>query len=126
MYLGKIILDDLIANLIIRILWSAFVGWWVTIIWYLFAIVFIALVFSAPVGYRMLSHTEMIFSFERESSHNWKTRRRIILSVIWFYLFGWWIGLLLICLSSACVVTILGFPLGTWLMKRLDVVVILS
>jgi uncharacterized membrane protein YccF (DUF307 family) len=119
-------MDDLIANLIIRILWSAFIGWWVTIIWYLFAIVFIALVFSARVGYRMLGYSEMIFSFERESSQNWKTRRRIIFSVIWFYLFGWWLGLLFIILSSVFVVSIIGFPLGTYLMKRLDDVVILS
>jgi len=119
-------LDDLIANLIVRILWAALFGWWITIIWYLFAIVFVALVFSAPVGYWMLDRIEMVFSFNRESHHTWRTRKRIVLGVIWFYLIGWWAGILLIGLSSACVVTVIAFPFGSWLMRSLDTVVILS
>jgi len=119
-------LDDLIANLIVRILWAALFGWWITVLWYLFAFILVALVISAPIGYWMLERIEMVFSFNRESHHNWRTRKRIVFGVIWFYLVGWWAGLLLISFSSACVVSVLGFPLGTWLIKHLDTVVILS
>jgi uncharacterized membrane protein YccF (DUF307 family) len=119
-------LDDLIANLIVRLLWAAIFGWWITIIWYLFAIVFVAMVFSAPVGYWMLERIEMVFTLNRESHHSWKSRRRIVFGIIWFYLIGWWAGLLLIILASVCVVTVLAFPLGSWLMRSLDTVVIQS
>ncbi|NHK32478.1 MAG: hypothetical protein FK730_14085 [Asgard group archaeon] len=119
-------MKDIIANLILRILWSAFFGWWITIIWYFFAFIFVALVFSVQLGYWMLDRSERVFSFERDSHQNWRTRKRLVLGVFWFYLIGWWAGLLLISLASVCVVSIIGFPLGIWLMRHLDEVVILS
>jgi uncharacterized membrane protein YccF (DUF307 family) len=119
-------LKDIIANLVLRILWSAFFGWWITILWYLFAVIFVALVFSAQVGYWMLDRSERVFSFERDSHHNWRTRKQLVLGVFWFYLVGWWAGLLLLSLASVCVVLIIGFPLGIWLMEYLDKITILS
>ncbi len=114
------------ANLIVRIFWTILIGWWVSIIWYIIGILLVALAITAPSGFWVLDRLEFVFSLERDPELTWKTGQRLIFGVIWFYLVGWWLGLAVIILAGACALLIIGFPLGVWLIKRLDDVVILE
>ncbi len=42
----------------------------------------------------------------------------VLLRLVWFMLIGWWLALLWIIMSFACMVTIVGFPLGLYLLSK--------
>jgi len=49
----------------------------------------------------------------------------ILVRIIWFLFVGSWLGLVVTSLAWACNVTIIGLPLGLWLLNRLPTIITL-
>lgn len=113
------------TNIIVRFIWWLFIGSWLTPIWYIFGFIFTALVITAPIGFWFFERIGYVFSFYEDESRERLTFSKAILSYLWFLFIGSWLGFVVMALAEACMVTIIGFPLGWWLMNRLDKVVLL-
>ena len=128
----KNIIDDLktgdmkLTNIILRFLWAVFIGSWLTPIWYLLGFFFTALIISAPLGIWFFERIGYVFSLYENPVQREITFTRSVKGLLWFYLVGWWLGFLVVALAEACLGTIILFPVGWWLINRLDQIVILS
>lgn len=49
----------------------------------------------------------------------------ILVRLLWFVFFGWWLGGLVSAFAWLCVLSVLGLPLGLWLIDRLPAVITL-
>jgi uncharacterized membrane protein YccF (DUF307 family) len=49
----------------------------------------------------------------------------ILLRLLWFILIGWWLGLIVSAVAWFLNVTIIGLPLGLWMINRLPTVMTL-
>lgn len=43
----------------------------------------------------------------------------IVIRLLWFVLIGWWLGAIVSALSWLLIVSIIGMPLGLWMVNRL-------
>ncbi|MHA1211488.1 MAG: hypothetical protein ACTSSH_03410 [Candidatus Heimdallarchaeota archaeon] len=114
------------TNIIIRFIWAVFIGSWLTPIWYFFGFLFTALIITAPVGMWFFNKIGYVFSLYEDPEKKKITFVKSIKSILWFYLVGWWLGFIVIALAEVCISLIFTFPLGWWLINRLDKVVILA
>lgn len=114
------------TNIIIRFLWALFIGSWLTPIWYIFATLFTALIVTAPLGVWMFDRIGYVFSLHEERFNERISIRKTTRGLCWFYLVGWWAGLLVVLLADVCLGLIITFPIGWWLINRLDKVVVLG
>ena len=113
------------TNIIIRFIWWLFIGSWLTPIWYLLGFIFTALIITAPIGFWFFNKIGYVFSFYEDPEKEKVTFTKALKSYLWFFFIGWWAGFLVISLAEVCMATIIGFPLGWWLVNRLDKVVVL-
>ena len=114
------------TNIILRVLWVIFIGSWLTPIWYLLGFIFTALIISAPLGIWFFERIGYVFSLYENPRKGDITFTKSVKGILWFYFVGWWLGFIVVALAEVCIGTIIGIPLGWWLMNRLDQVVILS
>lgn len=114
------------TNIILRILWVIFIGSWLMPIFYLFGFLFMALIITAPLGLWFFNKIGYVFSLYEDPEKSEITFSKTVGGLLWFYFIGWWAGLLVISLAEVCTGTIIGIPLGWWLINRLDKVVILG
>ncbi|NPE08371.1 MAG: hypothetical protein GNW80_08835 [Asgard group archaeon] len=114
------------TNIILRFLWAIFIGSWLTPIWYFFGFIFTALIITAPIGIWFFDRIGYVFSLYEDPHKGKLTLSRTVGGLLWFYFFGWWLGFLVVALAEVCLGTIIGFPLGWWLINRLDKIVVLA
>ncbi|MFW9924544.1 MAG: hypothetical protein ACFFDW_14770 [Candidatus Thorarchaeota archaeon] len=114
------------TNIILRLLWSIFIGSWLTPIWYFFGMLFTALIITGPLGIWFFDRIGYVFSLYEGEGKESVTLSKTFVGICWFYLVGWWLGLIVVSIASACVGTIIFFPIGWWLINRLDKVVVLG
>lgn len=50
----------------------------------------------------------------------------LFVRALWFVLVGWWLGGVVSALAWLCLITILGIPVGLWVLNRLPAVVTLK
>jgi uncharacterized membrane protein YccF (DUF307 family) len=116
----------MMTNIIIRVLWAIFIGSWLMPIFYLLGVIFTALIITAPAGMWFFNKIGYVFSLYEDEKEERLTLSKTIITLLYFYFIGWWAGLIVIAIADACIATIIGFPIGFWLINRIDRVVILS
>lgn len=50
----------------------------------------------------------------------------LLIRILWFLFIGWWLSLVVITLAAIANLTVIGIPLGLWLMNRVPQVVTLK
>ncbi|ELZ95157.1 hypothetical protein C440_08772 [Haloferax mucosum ATCC BAA-1512] len=113
-------------SLIVRALWFVFVGWWATPAIVNIAWLLNATVIGIPLGISLinlvptvLSLKEPLYQFEDESTEG---QRSLFVRAVYFVCIGWWLGWLWANVAVVFTLTIIGLPVGIWMLNRLPAV----
>jgi uncharacterized membrane protein YccF (DUF307 family) len=119
---------------ILRVLWFIFIGWHVTLWWVLAAWVFNLTIIGMPLGLWMLNRVPLVLTLRTQRTYSvseirdgavigWRTegvpQNPFLLRALYFLLIGWWFSLIWSLLGWLLCVTIIGLPLGVWMLNRL-------
>lgn len=119
---------------IIRVLWFFIVGWHVTLYWIVAAWILNLTIIGMPLGLWMLNRVPMVLTLRMPRGYSvanrradneieWRYRntpqRPWPLRVLYFLLIGWWFSLVWSLLAWLLCVTIIGLPVGIWMLNRL-------
>jgi uncharacterized membrane protein YccF (DUF307 family) len=119
---------------VIRVLWFFLVGWHVTLWWILAAWILNLTIIGMLLGLWMLNRTPMVLTLRMPRSRTVTTVQNgqvvdvrqggvqqlgWLLRFLYFLLVGWWFSLIWSLLGWLFCITIIGLPLGTWMLNRL-------
>lgn len=117
-----------------RLLWFVLVGWWATFIWINVAWALNTTIIFLPLGLWMINRVPQIMTLHTETtliepvqrpdgSLRWHERavaqEPFVLRALWFALIGWWLSFFWANLAWAFATTIIGLPVGIWMLNRL-------
>jgi hypothetical protein len=114
------------ANVVIRFLWTIFIGSWLVFIWYVLGFIFTALIFTSRIGFWFFDNIEYVYSLHGDEEKEKFTIGKTIKSLIWFIFVGWWLGLIVIAITQVLAGLIITIPVGWWLINRIDKVILLE
>lgn len=121
-------------NIILRIIWFVFIGWWLGFWAIVAAYVCLVLIIPSPIGIAILNRLPRIFTLRapartitvlEENGHISVERGKVdqrswLIRLPWLILIGWWAGLL--WLFAAYMTTLLtagfGLPISFWMFGR--------
>ncbi|MFT4892869.1 MAG: uncharacterized membrane protein YccF (DUF307 family) [Candidatus Nanohaloarchaea archaeon] len=116
-------------NIVIRALWFIFLGWEITAVWLLVAWILNVTVIFLPVGLKMISWTPKVLTLKdtqkAKEIRDGEVRSvnveqtNILLRAVYFVLIGWWLSLIWMITGYLVCLTVLGLPLGIWMLNRL-------
>lgn len=118
---------------IVRVLWFIFIGWELTGVWILIAWLLNLTIIGLPVGLWMLDRVPQVLTLKPSGAvivarnrrgqvwarygdipqHSWLIR------LPYFIVIGWWFSLLWAAAAWLFCATIIGLPLGVWMLNRL-------
>jgi uncharacterized membrane protein YccF (DUF307 family) len=119
---------------ILRVLWFIFIGWHITLWWVLAAWLLNLTIIGMPLGLWMLNRVGFVLTLRTQRTYSvgeirdgavvgWRTQgvpqNPFILRALYFLLIGWWFSLIWSLLGWLLCVTIIGLPLGVWMLNRL-------
>lgn len=118
-------------QLILRCIWFVLVGWWLGLIWTVFAWLFNLTIIGLPVGVTMLNMTPQVMTLrarrirpggrgDRQADHPF------VLRALWFIFIGWWASLLWMLLAWGLSATLLLLPIGFWMFDRVPTITTLA
>ena len=119
-------------QLVLRGVWFVLVGWWLGLLWTLFAWLFNLTIIGLPVGAMMLNAVPQVMTLQRtRRARQAGQRNRIeehpfLLRALWFVLIGWWASLLWMLLAWALSATLLLLPIGFWMFDRVPTITTLA
>lgn len=107
---------------LIRALWFLLVGWWLGLLWGGVAYLCCASYVLLPVGTVMFNRLPQVLTL-KPAERVAQTGRRLpevsfVVRVLWFFLVGWWLGLLCFKVGYVLCLTIVLMPVGLWLLHR--------
>jgi uncharacterized membrane protein YccF (DUF307 family) len=122
---------------LVQLLWTLFVGLWLGQIWAAVAWVLVITVIGMPVGIAMLNMLPQIVSLRKREEYvltygeGQRTESRapqvnLVVRALYFLLIGWWLSALWIEATFALMATLIGMPLGIWMLDRIPRVVSLK
>jgi hypothetical protein len=114
------------TNIVIRFLWTIFIGSWLLPIWYLLGFFFTALIVTSRIGFWFFDKIEFVYSLHKDETKEKFTFKKTAKTILWFIFIGWWLGLLVITLAQICAGLIITIPIGWWLINKLDVIILLE
>ena len=105
---------------VLRALYFLLVGWWAGLVWGLVAYVLCATWVLLPVGTTMFNRLPAVITLKpvpRESVSGARPREvSFVVRVVWFFVIGWWLGLLAFKVGYLLCATIVLMPVGIWLL----------
>lgn len=115
---------------LVRVLWFLLVGWWFAFLWGLVAWLCCASFVLAPLGASMLNRIPWALTLKPAVDDPWTGRPVPELSwwlrAAWFVFVGWWLGLLAFKAGYLCCLSIVGMPLGIWILHRVPLLTTLK
>jgi hypothetical protein len=111
------------VNIVLRWLWTIFIGSWITPIWFLIGYLLVAIYVTKDAGFWIFKNISFVYSLERYDERMLEYPKAIT-SIIWFYLAGWFIGVFVIFLGTLLALTIIFFKRGAKMVHQMDVAVI--
>ena len=126
------------ADLLVRAIWFFFIGWWLGLIWTLFAWLFNLTLIGMPVGAMMLNAIPQVMTLRRPRTHLVQTglhgpmvavyapQHPLPLRVLWFLLVGWWASLLWMLMAWAFSASLLLMPIAFWMFNRVPTITTLA
>jgi uncharacterized membrane protein YccF (DUF307 family) len=126
-------------NIVLRVLWFIFVGWWVGLIWLHLAYVLCVSVIFLPIGLLMLNRLPTILTLHMNTrevtyadrygrmSVSWgePPQTSFVVRALYFLLIGWWLGYLWAIIGYVLCFTIILLPLGVLMLNSLPTVLTL-
>jgi uncharacterized membrane protein YccF (DUF307 family) len=113
-----------------RTLWFLLVGWWLALLWGLTAWLFCASFVLLPLGASMFNRLPQVLTLKPVEHDPWTGRPVRELSwwlrAAWFVLVGWWLGLVCFKVGYLLCISIVGMPLGVWVLHRVPLAMTLK
>lgn len=126
------------TNILLRILWMIFVGWWLSGLFYIVGAVLTLLIVTAPLGMVVIQKIGWAFSLYKESKYQTgytetgeaiqieKQNTNFLIRFLYFIFIGWWAGGIALVISWIVGITIIGLPLSFYIMNRLGKIMTLA
>ena len=76
---------------VLRFLWMLIIGWWASIFWFLIGYLLVALVVTRQTGFWIFQRMGFVFSLQEPLEGEIIFHKKIV-TYIWFYLLGWFLG----------------------------------
>jgi len=117
-----------------RFVYFAFVGWWLGLLASIAGMLLCSSIIGLPFGTMLLNRLPSIV-FMREPGEacpsgydhrHLADELPLLLRVLWFFVLGWTLGALFITFGYLLAFTIVGIPLGIYLLNRVPMVMTLS
>lgn len=128
-------------NILVRLIWIIFIGWWLSGIFYFVGAVLTLLIITSPLGMVVLQKMGWAFSLYEEpkditivnqggttivTDSSQETWTSFLIRYIYFIFIGWWAGIICWAIASLFGVTIIGLPVTILIMDRLGKVMTLK
>ncbi|WP_148413770.1 YccF domain-containing protein [Haloferax sp. KTX1] len=113
-------------SFVVRAIWFVFVGWWATpavvnVAWFLNATVI-----GIPLGVALINLVPTVLSLKEPKSRlepdSSRGQRSIIVRAVYFVFVGWWLSWVWANVAVLFTLTIIGLPVGIWMLNRLPAV----
>jgi uncharacterized membrane protein YccF (DUF307 family) len=126
------------TNLLLRAAWFFLIGWWLGLVWTIFAWLFNLTLIGLPVGLMMLNAIPTVMTLRPQhgrvlqmlrTGHQavyQKVQQPFLLRAIWFVLIGWWASLLWMLVAWSLCSTILLMPIAFWMFDRVPTITTLA
>ncbi len=113
-----------------RALYFLLLGWWLALLWGLLATLLCATFVLLPLGAAMFNRLPQVLTLkpvERDVFGRSPARELpMLIRVVWFFVGGWWLGLMCFKLGYFLCLTILLMPVGVWVLHRVPVAMTLK
>lgn len=123
------------TNIIIRLLWFVFIGWWLGAIVSVLAWILIVSIIGMPFGIWLVNRLPSVLTL-RSTSHKWVVeegvlrqdgnQRSFLVRALYFVLVGWWFNALWMLAAYFLMVTIIGLPIAFWMYGQVATVTTLQ
>ena len=120
--------------MIFRFIYFLAIGWWLGLFAALAGYVLCLTIIGLPVGTMLLNRLPSLV-YLREAGepcpvgHNHRHLQEelpLLLRAFWFFVLGWSLGFMVITAGYLLAVTVIGIPLGIYLLNRVPLVMTLS
>jgi uncharacterized membrane protein YccF (DUF307 family) len=119
-------------NILIRVLWFVFVGWWLGGLVSAVAWLLVVVVIGLPLGLWIINRLPTLITL-RPQEQTWrldadgilrrgKQQHDFLLRAVYFILIGWWLSGLWMGLAYLAVLTLIGLPIAFWMYGRVGAV----
>lgn len=122
--------------LLIRVLWFILIGWGLTGVWILVAWFLNLTIIGLPLGLWMLDRVPQVLTLkpsggvivtQSRSGQIWVQygnvpQRSWLIRLPYFVLIGWWLSLIWAGIAWLLCASIVGLPIGIWMLHRLPAV----
>lgn len=119
-------------QIVLRAVWFVIVGWWLGLLWTLFAWLFILSIVGMPVGVMMLNAIPQVMTLQRTRRVRPATafarheEHPFVLRALWFIFIGFWASLLWMLLAWAFSASLVLLPIGFWMFDRVPTIATLA
>lgn len=113
-------------NILLRIVYLVFIGWWLGALVSGIAWLFNVTIIGLPIGLYLINRLPTIITLR--PCTQWRVedgvlkqgaeQRPFLLRAVYFVIIGWWFSGLWLALALLCLVTIIGIPLALLLYER--------
>ncbi len=109
---------------LLRIIYFLLVGWWVGFFAGIFAYLCCLTIIGIPIGTYIFNRLPQILTLKPPKNYLSNSGGRdieinIFLRALYFFLIGWWLGLLAFKVGYLLCITIIGMPLGVFILNRI-------
>ncbi len=119
---------------LVQIVWLAFVGWWLGQLWAAVAWILNITIVGMPIGMTMLNRLPQVVALRKPEAVEYYRDEKgvhvdeapqlnIVVRILYFVLVGWWLSALWIEATFALIASIIGMPIGFWMLDRVPMVV---
>lgn len=120
--------------ILFRILYFVFFGWWIGALAAAVAFLLCAIFIGLPIGTMIFNRLPSIITLAPigeaplMGNDHWQLREEVpmLLRIIYFFVLGWEIGILMLGLGYFLIVTVIGAPLGVIVLNYLPLGMTLS
>ncbi|AFK17881.1 YccF domain-containing protein [Haloferax mediterranei ATCC 33500] len=113
-------------TLVVRALWFVFVGWWATPAVVNVAWLLNATIIGIPLGVALVNLVPTVLTLKeptaRLEGEPARGQRSVLVRAVYFVFVGWWLGWLWANVAVLFTLTIIGLPVGIWMLHRLPAV----
>ncbi len=106
---------------ILRAIYFLLIGWWLALLWGWVAYLACASYVLLPVGTVMFNRLPFVLTLkpgDHDDDGYPDKEFPFIIRVIWFFVVGWWLGLVCFKFGYLLCLTIIFMPFGIWLLHR--------
>ncbi|HEX6291660.1 MAG TPA: hypothetical protein VFZ66_20920 [Herpetosiphonaceae bacterium] len=128
----SVILDSS-TNLLLRAIWFFLIGWWLGLVWTIFAWLFNLTLIGLPVGLMMLNAIPQVTTLHHQPGRQpyryarpMSPQQPLALRAIWFVLIGWWASLVWSIIAWAFSLTFILMPISFWMWNRIPTITTLA